>query len=137
MIMKTAELKGASLDWAVTKCEGLPLTLMNFNDSKGYQVRFGIPLIHYTPSTNWAQGGPIIEREKIQPSPQLAGEHTGKWRANCWRENKSGALLPNTMYGKTPLEAAMRCYVASKLGDEIKVPNELVNKCSEVKSSTT
>ena len=28
--------------------------------------------------------------------------------------------------GPTPLIAAMRCYVASKLGDEVDVPEELV-----------
>ena len=29
------------------------------------------------------------------------------------------------MRGPTPLIAAMRCYVASKLGDEIEIPTEL------------
>jgi hypothetical protein len=28
-------------------------------------------------------------------------------------------------YGDTPLIAAMRCYVASKLGDEVEIPKEL------------
>jgi hypothetical protein len=27
--------------------------------------------------------------------------------------------------GSTPLIAAMRCYVASKLGDEVEIPKEL------------
>jgi hypothetical protein len=27
--------------------------------------------------------------------------------------------------GPTPLIAAMRCYVASKLGDEVEIPSEL------------
>lgn len=29
-------------------------------------------------------------------------------------------------YGPTPLIAAMRCYVASKLGDEVEIPEELL-----------
>lgn len=29
-------------------------------------------------------------------------------------------------YGPTPLIAAMRCFVASKLGDEVEVPDELL-----------
>jgi hypothetical protein len=33
-------------------------------------------------------------------------------------------------YGPTPLVAAMRCYVASQLGDEVDVPDELVDKLS-------
>lgn len=68
------------------------------------------------PSTDWSQGGPIIEREKIGvwPSESISGQ---------W-----GARMLNTyiMYGPTPLIAAMRCFVASKLGDEVEVPDELV-----------
>jgi hypothetical protein len=30
-----------------------------------------------------------------------------------------------TLDGPTPLIAAMRCYVASKLGDEVELPEEL------------
>lgn len=55
MKLKTSELTGAALDWAVAKCEGA----VGMNDR----------LAWYTPSTNWAQGGPIIEREKICPCP--------------------------------------------------------------------
>jgi hypothetical protein len=31
-------------------------------------------------------------------------------------------------YGHTPLIAAMRCYVASKLGDEVEIPQELLGE---------
>jgi hypothetical protein len=70
----------------------------------------------WEPSTNWAQGGPIIEREMLE-----IGAHEPKdieWVArDYWKEN--------TMTGPTPLIAAMRCYVASKLGDDIEIPEEL------------
>ena len=95
--MKTSELTDAALDWAVAKCEG-----RKDND-------FGWWWDNYKPSTDWAQGGPIIEREKIT----LDVFEDGVWVASEYQE------------GPTPLIAAMRCYVASKLGDEIEIPEEL------------
>jgi hypothetical protein len=71
-------------------------------------------------STDWAQGGPIIEREEISIEYGRA-EFKSEWIAY-----KLG--LPdedNPQGGPTPLIAAMRCYVASKLGDEVEIPEEL------------
>ena len=92
--MKTNELSGAALDWAVAK------TLEEYKP---------IPVPSY--STDWAQGGPIIEREEISIDTV----------DNGWRGSSGGFFYE----GQTPLIAAMRCYVASKLGDEINVPEEL------------
>ena len=97
--MKTSERTEFALDWAVAKCEG------------------GTWCAAYTPSTDWAQGGPIIEREAIQLTPD---EYTGTWSAYMTNEGE-----PYEGTGQTPLIAAMRCYVASKLGDDIEIPEEL------------
>ena len=104
--MKPSELQGAALlqgvalDWAVWSALGLPATYLDHN---GHAANF---------STQWAQGGPIIEREGI--SIDLWGND--KWVANyCEAEQ----------FGPTPLVAAMRSYVASKLGDEVNIPEEL------------
>jgi hypothetical protein len=104
--MKTSEMTGAALDWAVAKCEGQPDEWMA-DHKRGYIN---------SPSTDWAQGGPIIERELIEIG---AHEPEGfEWVArDYWKEN--------TMTGPTPLIAAMRCFVASKLGDNIEIPEEL------------
>jgi len=76
----------------------------------------GITQGFYKPSTNWAQGGPIIEREKIGTL----------WEArNVWSASTKWDDPAKVFYGKTKLIAAMRCYVASKLGDNIEVPKEL------------
>ena len=106
--MKTTELQGAALDWAVEKANGGDHTY----NPRGY-------------SMDWAFGGPIMEREHIQPSYQTNGKRKGQVGANMWQEDKSGALVPNTQYGPTYLIAAMRCYVASKLGDEVEIPEDL------------
>ena len=106
--MKTSELSGPALDWAVAKCEGLTYwdddRLCFANEPHGEDFK---------PSTDWAQGGPIIEREKIELT------HDGfEWWARIWADED--------YEGPTPLIAAMRCYVASQLGDEVEVPDELL-----------
>ena len=101
--MKTSELTGAALDWAVAKCEG------------------GAWCAAYAPSTDWAQGGPIIERENM-PISHSPYDHVFYGRTRPWCAEKKGRME----YGPTPLIAAMRCYVASRMGDEIDVPEELI-----------
>ena len=112
--MRTSELTGAALDWAVAKCEGLPVT------EKHYDLRF---IDEYPFSTDWAQGGPIIEREQLHVSPEFWTDKGWHWVAYVLGP---GNLDENfEQQGPTPLIAAMRCYVASKLGDDVEIPNEL------------
>ena len=98
-----ASLEGAALDWAVTFAE-YPSTehdvWRNFRSE-----------CHYL--TDWAQGGPIIEREKM----------TLEWTGEDWM---AYIRHDEEYFGPTPLIAAMRCFVASKLGDEVEVPDELL-----------
>ncbi len=110
--MKTAELTGAALDWAVASIEltghddytnVLMVTVGDDNDWK------------YSPSADWAQGGPIIERERIS-----VWSRGNEWAAESFTPNEQG----HEETGTTPLIAAMRCYVASKLGDEVEIPEE-------------
>ena len=121
--MKTSELTGAALDWAVAKAD-------EERDVLFCQRQYGRLIVRiagdhetrdiewpYTPSTDWSQGGPIIERESIKVDPRK-----GQWEATIWNE----AVMQNPAYGPTPLIAAMRCYVASKLGDEVEIPEELL-----------
>jgi hypothetical protein len=99
--MKTSELTGKALNWAVGKAEGLDDWLAPVNYCG-----------------QWEHGGPIIEREGISVVIDYLGLGT-EWHAesrNCSKEAS----------GPTPLIAAMRCYVASKLGDVVNVPEELV-----------
>lgn len=118
MKMKTSELTGAALDWAVAHAQGKVLRLTERNDWH-VMLTDGVTAVRlkkFVPSTNWAQGGPIIEREKIE----LQSWPEGTWLAR--------SVAPPTLWnrGPTPLIAAMRCYVASKLGDEIEIPEELL-----------
>ena len=106
MKIKTSDLSGAALDWAVANSE----ELISINTEHLFKPWY--LLENYIPSTDWTQGGPIIEREKVEL------EHDGfEW----WARIRSD----EDFKGSTPLLAAMRCYVASKLGDEIEIPEEL------------
>ena len=114
--MKTSELTGAALNWAVAKCESVPEYILN----KPYRA---LELVEPY-STDWSQGGPIIEREKVCIQRCIrAGEYHG-WVA-LKDESFHDRSGPDEIWGNTPLIAAMRCYVASKLGDEIDLPKEL------------
>jgi len=117
--MKTNELSGTALDWAVAMADGWQPEKVNddrgeywwlFKDGEGKNPK------QYRPSSNWIQGGPIIERERLS---LLLIDKTGGWAA------RTEAYPPAYVQGETPLIAAMRCYVASKLGDEVQIPEGL------------
>ena len=105
MKIKTSELEGELLNQAVAHC---------VEQSKPFPVFFdGEPMSKGDYITDWAQGGPIIEREKIAID----------WDHDCW--NASTDSHPAYYSAETPLVAAMRCYVASKLGDEVELTEEV------------
>ena len=113
--MKTSELQGAALDWAVAKIE---FPDPDYEDADRFVYIHGDDEFHFTPSTDWAQGGPIIEREKIGVSTDAFDT----WMAWIY----DGLEMVGIEHGPTPLIAAMRCYIASKMEDEVKVPDELL-----------
>lgn len=114
--MKVEELTGALLDQWVARALGLrvelrkhslvPTPVMVLVDGNGSFIR-GVP--HY--SSDWAQGGRIIEREMD----------------TVYRNNNAGFIAVTNSgtkrIGPTLLVAAMRAYVSSKFGDE--VPDEV------------
>ena len=99
--MKTSELTGKALNWAVGKAEGLDDWLAPVNYCG-----------------QWEHGGPIIEREIAQ----IERFSDSLWEATAFTKNAQDFV----QNGPTPLIAAMRCYVASKLGADVDVPKELV-----------
>jgi hypothetical protein len=106
------DLEGDALDWAVTKAEGFDWAVWGDKNKWG----------NHGWATRWEMGGPIIERERI--STQTTEDH---WDADL--TTYSGAFIQSV--GDTPLVAAMRCYVASRLSDVVEVPEMLLTE-SEV-----
>jgi len=103
MKVKVSEAKRGVLNWMVAKAIG------------EYK-----PVAVPAYSTDWAQGGPIIEREEIALEPMTHDKYGDGWLAT---RVEGPAICME--FGPTMLIAAMRCYVASKLGDEVEVPEEL------------
>lgn len=125
MKVKTEDLIGPALNWAVATSEGY---VCQFDDEVSGpwlvpQEEFlhdEKPLSKFSPSAIWSEGGPIIERERM--SVELKPH--GYWMAsfqNNYADEKEFLTL-----GPTPLIAAMRCFVSSRLGDEVEVPEELM-----------
>ena len=150
MKIKTSELTGAALNWAVAKCEKHDIGIISIDEQwqrfisngvsselaltalpifraslrpklcviepDGYKNIFAASKLNY--STDWSQGGPIIEREKI------GFKYTGTaMEFVAWLNGELSTK--HDCYGPTPLIAAMRCFVSSRLGDEVDVPDEL------------
>jgi len=123
--MKTQELTGYTLDWAVSLITnpewGTEHRMYNVTmEDKNYDRIFN-------PSGSWLHGGPIIERESLcvgrKQQCDTAYCPVNDPTVDCWARTPSGGHLS---YGPTPLIAAMRCYVRAKLGDEINIPEELL-----------
>lgn len=118
MLIRTSELTGAALDWAVAKCEGCTEKRLLNLDMWKYIRQQGV----FRYSTDWSEGGPIIEREGIAIDCVRCDGCIDSWFAAL-------PMICEEFYegfGSTPLIAAMRCYVASRLGDEVEVPEELL-----------
>jgi hypothetical protein len=166
MKIKTHELASAALDWAVAKCEGTmgqkPQRCfdcgyyeerqgrdeaiqychhpkMNFEDGSSasrtwasdHETHEQCPITELTPepySTDPSLAYPIIDREKYN-----APVWNRLWQQWGCPNPKNAALV---ILGPTPLVAAMRCFVASKLGDEVEVPDELLT-ASDVASESS
>jgi len=133
MKIKTSEATGCRLDYLVAIAEGVnpkSIKLPHKKESEKYKRLYrwmrdedgnltgsymtGPEFLY---SKMWESGGPIIEREEICLG--IDSDDGGKeWEAQpAWYGKKR--------FGPTPLIAAMRCFVASKLGEEVDVPDEL------------
>ena len=118
MKIKTSDLSDIALDYAVGMAIG-----HDMSKAVSYGSYLRIPAhagsaytVTFCPSTDWTIGGPLIEREAIE----LVPDGKGSWCAAI-----RGGDEDDVAQGPTPLIAAMRCVVASRLGDEVDIPNEL------------
>lgn len=139
---KVSELQGTLLDAAVAKAEGHNFRVYSEADSPiGREVCVAWPEHHaeprnplhheeYEPSTDWAAGGPIIERERIATWPAGSGwcaaHPTGyrEGRGSGYFDAEIGTIdcRDDEIGGPTALIAAMRAFVAARLGDEVELP---------------
>jgi len=104
---EVAELEGALLDAAVV------LALGGWGNE--IAVATGCcSAVNFRPSLYWEHGGQIIERERLHCIPASP---------DGWASFADDWGTERVQYGPTPLIAAMRAFVCSKLGDEIELPD--------------
>ena len=129
MKVKTSELIGPALDWAVATIEGYGGLRRNphafdqaliMNRADGQCVLFST--LNY--SADWSQGGPIVEREEIGLRRNAPCSRGREWEASPSITAKEAG--GKWSYGPTPLIAAMRCVEEANLGNEVDIPDELV-----------
>jgi hypothetical protein len=115
MKIKTSELTGAALIWAAARADGRTDVRVDPDDGE----LIGAETFDYL---EWDTAGPIIEREEIA----IRFSQENYWHfttpTDTWLANYEGV---GEWFGPTPLIAAMRAFVSSKLGDEVDVPEEL------------
>jgi hypothetical protein len=154
MSIKVAKATSLQLDWLVAKCEGKSGILHDDGITRCIVIAAASGLYKGTfkPSTNWAQGGQIIERERIsiiRLEDTIRTDSSGSWIPG--RNPIYGAVLDDyfgadtqrngygetgedifyiaqesVAVGTTPLIAAMRCFVVSKLGEEADIPEGML-----------
>ena len=114
-MMKTSELIGESLDYVVATITKAGIVSLDGDHLLNTAGKV------YSPSTDWSQGGPIIECERIcLKTSYVPGS---KWVAFLAVPELLNHFPKN---GPTPLIAAMRCFVASHLGDTVEIPKEFL-----------
>lgn len=118
------------LDWAVARAEGFDAQLYEKKRIALIDKNKNTLLREYSPSTDWAQGGPIIEREIDTLRKRSKAEESCLANPNPnfrFKAEISGDIAGYFCgFGPTPLIAAMRCYVVSRFGEEIEVPDYLL-----------
>lgn len=124
--VKTAELSGAALDWAIGNiCASGERRLY----PDGVFWRIGPFGNFWNPSADWSQGGPLIEKYMRELSLAIAPYRDFFEATNT--DAADGFSTPGNVpaiysYGSTPLIAACRAIVAARLGDTVRVPAELL-----------
>lgn len=135
MQIKTAELEGAALDWAVAVSVKAEPVLPRHNGIFGFYVNSCPPCMlsavpadgsRFRPSIDWSQGGPLISKYRVEFYDQQ-----DKYTAIIAKEDDArcfecGCVIEPCISGKTHLIAAMRAIVAAEIGETVDIPKELL-----------
>ena len=118
-----SEATNIQLDWLVAKAQ----EAIELEDEDGKYWVVGNKFLSYRhgyhPSEAWINGGPIIERERISLKENVPAYPDNLWNAFPSITAKGAGWKWGV--GPTPLIAAMRCFVMSKLGNRVEIPEEL------------
>ncbi|MGN2380202.1 DUF2591 domain-containing protein [Pseudomonas juntendi] len=123
--VKTADLIGEALGWAVGMADGLELEMEppHYNTSWRVFARHRYTVTEqakrFNPWEDWAVGGPLLQKHNVSlHCPQKDWDYWAAWITENGKDVAQVADLP--------LPAACRAIVANKLGDNVQVPKELM-----------
>ncbi|MFY1029525.1 phage protein NinX family protein [Pseudomonas asiatica] len=144
--VKTADLVGHALDWAVAQAEGLEVFLVGpqynvpwrvFWKKRGQALEWDVL---YNPHEDWALAGPLIEKHKVSLSPPTSAVHrnfgymdkrNGYYEAGVWSSTIFGKERKHRRtafhHPDNPLIVAMQAIAQFELGDTVQVPKELIH----------
>lgn len=134
MKIKTSNLTGLALDWGVAKARGLidsglvnlymPQSYDEFNSPLGYSPSRDADYNNdYRPERDWSIGGPILTEARISRTI----DHSGLWLAYIaegYGEPEDDRKFMQC--DRSELVSGLRCYLASKFGNEVEIPDELL-----------
>ena len=115
--VKTSELSGRALDWAVAQAIGMQVEI-------GDEYIVDANRCVYVPSGSWVICGEFVEKYSIElvneliPDEQWGGRMV--WSASC------NYVQDGYEGGETPRIAICRAVVTVKMGREISAPEELL-----------
>ena len=129
MEVNVSDLTGMALDWAVGMAVGKPLVIRSpIGQPSGprvvwEQVGDHGGVVRFAPSSNWAHGGPLIDR--FIPALQTCTDNEFVALLHSDLDDPSPLLV---CAGETYLIALCRVIVADRTGSVVNVPDELLSK---------
>lgn len=117
MKVKTSELSGVQLDYAVAWSVDWGQPVLHITSGGSFVELMGVV---FSPTSNWSQCGPLIEQYDMNVSAPFFG-------CEAWANIQTGSFGgAKSWKGVTCQEAICRAVVAAKLGDEVDIPDELM-----------
>ncbi|KWS07481.1 hypothetical protein AL064_18890 [Pseudomonas syringae pv. syringae] len=119
--VKTADLVGAALDWAVAKADGRDPKVYFTGIHEHTFVYIGdCGTCKFNPTVSWIWLGALIKRYRIEVRPLYIGD----WEAQVMADDEPATPEAE---GSSPELAICRAIVEEKLGETVSVPKELLS----------
>jgi len=115
--VKTSELSGVQLDYAVAWSVDWGQPVLHITSGGSFVELMGVV---FSPTSNWSQCGPMIADHKLNISHNPSGRRPEEPWFCCDNSETFWSI------GETAMVAICRAVVAAKLGDEVDIPNELM-----------
>lgn len=127
-LLNQAVAIAAGMQWKIVTTPGGAQFIQTFRESNVGTPYWSI----FSPRTCWDEAGPLLTAEEISLSSRTSPVHrhggpnagngvSGCWSATTWHRGVNGSRSVE-FHETSPLIAAMRCYVASRIGDTVELP---------------